>query len=88
MDATHGAHNNVILFIIIWIFSVVMSISIPLALILTPLTPLTSPTQTWKIPFNPDDHINQLNYEPKTIINHNHITLTIMKIHVIMETNG
>ena len=69
-------------------FSVVMSISISLALIPTPLTPLTSPTQTWKIPFTTDNHTNHLKYETKTIINHNHITLTIMKINVRMETNG
>ena len=64
------------------IFSVVISISISLDLILTQLTPLISPTQTWKIPRTNDEHTNLLKYEPKTITNHNNITLTMMKIHV------
>ena len=69
-------------------FSFVMSISISLALILTPLTPLTSPTWTWKISCTNDDHTNHLKYETKTIINHNHITLTVMNINVRVENNG
>ena len=32
--------------------------------------------------------INPLKYEPGTIIDHNHITLTIMKINVRMGNNG
>ena len=65
-----------------------MSISISLDLILTLLNPLTSTTQTWRIVFTPDNHANHLKYEPKTIFNHDYIPFPIMKIHVIMETNG
>ena len=69
-------------------WSVIMSISISLALILTPLTLLNSTNQTWKILCTTDPHKDLLKYESRTILNHDHINLTTIKIHMIMETNG
>ena len=89
MDTTQGTHKNVLKYILkngIW--SVVISISISLALIMNPLTPMTSTTRTWRITCTPDPNTNLLNYEPNTILKHDHINFPIMKIHVRMETNG